>query len=451
MQRNILKNVNNHLLIDCDWGMCAEMTRLEMSSLEVVSLDEMDWFEFQHFTAHLFQKLGFGKPEEIQKGSDCGRDVILHSSSGGLIIIECKHHPKSTIGRPTVQKLHSAILTANSQKGYLVTTGKFSPGAIEYVKTLGSMIELVDLRVLSDMANRAGIKILKKGENTTVYHLVPPSQKLVTEEVIDEIVGTALSHPHTPEELTEIVIDEVTFTPAYLMEYSLHENFSTTVGTIHSVHVNRGRALIDGQDGSPIKPELAKYVEKSAMIENWKAPENETTYSSGKFKLGLSNVKKRGIKFVIESHTQTVGYYGGNNVHYSKTCVPKKSSIFVRSLTQIYIPFIKVSSKIITRKHRLQLVGNKHETETLQSDAGKCEICGDYLDHKRLLCNSCGKVVHAPKFIFGHSYTCELCEKTICKECAFWTRKYLFFKKKLCEDCAKGLKVEGKTVNKFVK
>jgi len=40
--------------------------------LEVVSLDEMDWFEFQHFTAHLFQKLGFGKPEEIQKGADYG-------------------------------------------------------------------------------------------------------------------------------------------------------------------------------------------------------------------------------------------------------------------------------------------------------------------------------------------------------------------------------------------
>jgi restriction system protein len=169
-QRNILKNVNNHLLVDCERGMCAEMTRLENSSLEVVSLDDMDWFEFQYFTAHLFQRLGFGKPEEIQKGSDCGRDVILHSSSGGLIIIECKHHPKGTIGRPTVQKLHSAILTANSRKGYLVTTGKFSPGAIDYVKTLGSMIELVDLRVLSDMANRAGIKILTKSEGKFILY-----------------------------------------------------------------------------------------------------------------------------------------------------------------------------------------------------------------------------------------------------------------------------------------
>jgi restriction system protein len=120
------------------------MTRLGHDRLEVVSLDEIDWFEFQHFIAHLFQRLGFGKPEEIQKGSDCERDVIIHSPEGNLIIIECKHHSKSTIGRPTVQKLHSAILTANSRKGYLVTTGKFLPAAINYAKTLDSTIELVD-------------------------------------------------------------------------------------------------------------------------------------------------------------------------------------------------------------------------------------------------------------------------------------------------------------------
>jgi restriction system protein len=429
-------------------GDSVEMARFE-NRLEVVSLDEMDWFEFQHFVAHLFQRLGFGKPEEIRRGSDCGRDVIIHSPEGNLIIIECKHHPKSSIGRPTVQKLHSAILTANSRKGFLVTTGKFSPAAIKYAKTLGSTIELVDLRVLADMANRAGIKILKKGENTAVYHVLPPSQELVDEKVLDDVVGIALSHPYTREELTDTVIDEVNFTPAYLLEYSLHENFSTTVGIIHKVHVDRGRILIDGQDGTLIKPELAKYVEQSSLIENWQSPHNKTVYSSGKFKLGLSSVKKRGINFVRELHTKNVGYYGGNNVHYSKKCVPKKSSIFVRSLTQVYFPHLKVSSKIISRKHRLSLVGNRHELEIIQSDAGKCEICGDTLGNKRLLCNSCGKVVHAPRFIFGHSFTCELCEKTICKECAFWTRKYLLFKKKLCENCGQELKVQGKKVKKF--
>ena len=38
--------------------------------LEVISLDEMDGFEFQQFTAHLFSKLGYGSVEEIRQVSD---------------------------------------------------------------------------------------------------------------------------------------------------------------------------------------------------------------------------------------------------------------------------------------------------------------------------------------------------------------------------------------------
>ena len=56
-----------------------------MEKLEIVSLDDMDWFEFQRFTAHLFEKLGFGNATEILKGNDAGRDVTLHSSFDTLV------------------------------------------------------------------------------------------------------------------------------------------------------------------------------------------------------------------------------------------------------------------------------------------------------------------------------------------------------------------------------
>lgn len=428
------------------------MPQRKNSKIEVVSLDDMGWLEFQHFTAHLFQKLGFGEPEDIKKGSDCGRDVILHTPSGELIIIECKHHPRSSIGRPTVQKLHSAILTAKSKKGYLVTTGKFSPAAVEYSRSLGSTIELVDLRVLADMANRAGIRVLQKGENTIVYHVSPPSDDLIKKTMLRYVVGIAQSSPKTPRELIETKINEVNFIPAYLFEYSLHQNFSTAVGTIHQVDVNRGQLLIDGQDGTVIKPEFAKYVKLYCMVEQWVPPKkDETVYSSGKFKLGLSTVKKRGINFVRALHTETVNYVGGNNVCYSKKCVPNKSSIFVRSISQVYIPFLNVKSKIISQEHQLEIVGNTENAESVDIHHAKCELCGDFLGEKRLLCNSCGRVVHAPKFFVGHSYNCEICKKTICKECTLWTRKYIFFKKKLCEDCGHELEAQGKKVKAFKK
>jgi HJR/Mrr/RecB family endonuclease len=88
--------------------------------LEVVSLDEMDWFEFEQFVAHLFEQLGIGKAEEIRKGRDAGKDIIL-SSPQGLIIVECKHHPKGSVGRPVVQKLHSAAITSSAREIFSCT------------------------------------------------------------------------------------------------------------------------------------------------------------------------------------------------------------------------------------------------------------------------------------------------------------------------------------------
>ena len=85
--------------------------------LEAISLDAMDGFEFQQFTAHLFNKLGHGTVEEIRRVNDAGQDVRIRSPDGGLAIIECKHHPKGTIGRPTIQKLHSAVISAKTKKG----------------------------------------------------------------------------------------------------------------------------------------------------------------------------------------------------------------------------------------------------------------------------------------------------------------------------------------------
>jgi restriction system protein len=117
--------------------------------LEVVSLDDMSWFEFQQFVAHLFEKLGYGKCKKILKGNDSGRDIIL-SSTAGLTVIECKHYSRGSIGRPVVQKLHSAVISARAKQGFLVTTGRFSAKATEYAGQVQPSIRLVDLRILID-------------------------------------------------------------------------------------------------------------------------------------------------------------------------------------------------------------------------------------------------------------------------------------------------------------
>jgi len=415
--------------------------------LEVVSLDDMDWFEFEQFVAHLFEQLGIGEAEEIRKGRDAGKDIILRSSRG-LLIVECKHHPKGSVGRPVVQKLHSAVITSKATKGFLVTTGHFSEGATKYVKGLKVEIELVDSRILADMANQANIKILKKGEKTSVFHVIPASQQILEQKIIEANTRSVLSYPNTPNQLSNTEVKNTEYVPAYLIEYGLHQIFKTSAGIVHSITVSDGRLLLNGETGSVIPSNLAGVVSKTSMVEEWHSHKKEKI-ESGSFKINLSTAKRIGTEHIQKIHTKTVGYYGRNNVHYTKECVPNISNILVRSLTQVYIPILSISFQILSRKHNISLCGNLEKIEFLGGIVNHCEVCGKTLPEKRLLCNSCGKIVHKPRFIFGHSYYCSQCGRTICIECAYWFRKYLFFKKKVCKNCAEKLHREGKTVKKF--
>ena len=102
---------------------------------EAVFLNSLDGFGFEAFCERLFGKSGWGKIERIGMVGDAGRDLIIHTSQG-KIVVECKHQPRSSVGRPVVQKLHSDIISAGSKKGIIITTGKFSKQAIEYSKNL---------------------------------------------------------------------------------------------------------------------------------------------------------------------------------------------------------------------------------------------------------------------------------------------------------------------------
>ena len=419
-----------------------------MEKLEIVSLDDMDWFEFQRFTAHLFEKLGFGNATEILRGNDAGRDVTLHSRSKGLTIIECKHHSKGSIGRPVVQKLHSALITANANRGFLVTTGRFSANAIEYARNLEPGIELVDLRVLNDMAKRAEIKFLKQGESTAVFHVLPPSKELIEFNMLNHVIGNAISHPSTPIQLATTEILNTKLVPTYMLKYSLNQTFSTTVGVVHRENIDDGRLLIDATDGSLIKPKLGQIVKEASMVEG-NCLERYTKVYSDVFKIGYSTAKRKGVKHIQDYHTKTVGYYGGNNVHYTKRCRPNISSVFVKSFTQVYIPIIRLSFQILFNQKDFSICGNNTEIQIVSGIAGSCDFCGKEINKKSLLCNSCGNLVHSPKFR-GHSYFCEECKKTICKECTYWTRKYVILKKKLCEDCGTQLQKKGKKIKKMI-
>jgi len=103
-------------------------------------LDDLSGFEFEDVMEDVFRNLGFENVRQAERTADEGRDVIMEEVVDGTrraIIVECKH--TGTVGRPVVQKLHSAIATFDfdgPKRGMVVTTGRFTNPAQEYANRL---------------------------------------------------------------------------------------------------------------------------------------------------------------------------------------------------------------------------------------------------------------------------------------------------------------------------
>ncbi|MDD4749683.1 MAG: restriction endonuclease [Methanosarcinaceae archaeon] len=133
-------------------------------------LDNLNGFQFEELVANIFRKKGFRNVEVCPYTNDGGKDIIMEEilPSGEIIktIVECKHH-KNNIGRPVVQKLHSAVYTYNytgRKKGYIVASSRFTDNAIEYTQQVNKKsnnlkIELIDGKKLKQIANSLGIDI----------------------------------------------------------------------------------------------------------------------------------------------------------------------------------------------------------------------------------------------------------------------------------------------------
>jgi restriction endonuclease Mrr len=81
------------------------------------------------------------------------------------VVVECKH--TGTVGRPVVQKLHSAVATFEfdgPKRGMVATTGRFTGPAVEYAERLRRNddpypIELIDGEDLREIADDIGLDL----------------------------------------------------------------------------------------------------------------------------------------------------------------------------------------------------------------------------------------------------------------------------------------------------
>jgi HJR/Mrr/RecB family endonuclease len=103
---------------------------------------------FEDAIANMFRRQGY-KVEQTPYSNDYGRDAIMWRG-GEKFLLECKRYDKDGVsGRPDIQKFHSAIMNDHAQRGFFVTTGGFTKGAIEFATKVP--VEIIDSRKLAQI------------------------------------------------------------------------------------------------------------------------------------------------------------------------------------------------------------------------------------------------------------------------------------------------------------
>jgi len=455
---------------------------------EIVTLDSMDGSEFEHLCGRLLHTLGYGRVEDIRNVANGGRDLIVHSSKG-KIVVECKHQPKSAVGRPVVQKLHSAVITESATKGMLITTGKFTNAAIEYAKKID--VELVDFSILSAMATRVGMTLRLNGGSMQAITL-PYSDLFIAQLKPQMNLKVPVeSHPKKWEELSEIILESLDITPTYLVRYSIQETFSTTIGVIHSIDAKDQSLLVDTLRNIILPDVFAKFVKNCVFAKDPRVridasvtintiirdrvttenfPNKLSTYShkqvqheplpprvsgpisSTEFNMDEMSLKNFVVSYLIQSYTQTVTYYGRNNVAYQKTCVPPKRSVRVEGITPLYLPVWNGHLRTLTKNYDLKGVQSSPDS-TFDLSSISCGICRTESDKSGYqLCNMCGILTHSRQSksrSITCSFVCKICATTLCQRCANRQRRFLIFTRYLCRNCAEGQGINTKEEESF--
>lgn len=108
--------------------------------------------QFEGYVGELYRKQGF-KVHQTKATGDGGRDLIM-TKNGIRYNVEVKlYSPSNKIGRPLIQKLHSAAITDKAHPIF-VTTSTYTDEARRYAHEIGC--ELVDGYKLEQLINKYG-------------------------------------------------------------------------------------------------------------------------------------------------------------------------------------------------------------------------------------------------------------------------------------------------------
>jgi len=105
----------------------------------------MDWREFERLVGAAYKRRGYKVSMRGGPGADGGVDLVLRMN-GKVIPVQCKRWRSGAVGVELVRELYGAMAGMQAHGAIFVTTGSFTPPAIDFARD--KPIELVDGRGL---------------------------------------------------------------------------------------------------------------------------------------------------------------------------------------------------------------------------------------------------------------------------------------------------------------
>ena len=113
-------------------------------------LDGLSPKEFEAFVCNRFRELNY-QVHQTPYSNDGGLDAIMIKDEARFSL-ECKKYQTSnSVGRPDIQKFHSAMLNHNCSIGFFVTTSRFTHTARAYAADKN--IKLIDFATIHEFLN----------------------------------------------------------------------------------------------------------------------------------------------------------------------------------------------------------------------------------------------------------------------------------------------------------
>jgi restriction endonuclease Mrr len=401
-------------------------------------LDELSGFEFEDVMEDVFRNLGYGNVRQASRTADEGRDILMEERVDGqrrAVVVECKH--TDSVGRPVVQKLHSAVATydfAGPKRGLVATTGRFTGPAEEYAADLRERgdphpIELLDGDDLRELADEVGLDLYNGRIEILCDETLRPYDPTrgvdaPIEDAFGEVENIDASELPTPERW-------VAFQPYVSVRARVSATFETSVGVIHRVD-ERDELVVSADRDGPRRPgaDLAEMIAgnlgQRVELDEEGFGDLFDDLSVKRFGRTETEYKEWAVDRLRRKHTTTVQYTGDNNVTYTKECEPNLSDVSVQSITPVYVPRIHASVELGEYAYPYEYYAAGPSRLTIDDGIHRCRQCGDDEDSTYTYCENCGSVNCT-----DHIRTERLVGEPVCTGCAvterfFYRRKYFY-------------------------